>query len=426
MNASPYSQFDSKGRCVRHPTVQMCRKKLGGGWKTLTSICAMCAMESLRISDGDGPRRPLASSYHHDDALVNIRNRHHDDRSVDRSVNDQSILSAPAAYHRSSAASQPHESHQHRRHREGTFSSRCQAARQDEGKRHHQEPIVQQRPQSDHLPREQVPFTKQPSSGPLLRRSFDSESSCDLTADMYASDVNSYGSHAASSISSSSGSGPKDRNKNRVPSSACPRAVSRELVEPTEDSHVCGMEYEHGTHYTGQINVRTGLPHGLGTLRRGGCVILEGEWHQGTLIAPVKPRGGAYCSGSSYDDYVDDDDDDERYCLPTTDDEHDNEDDDASSISSTPTEGTPRNAAYSARESKPSIIQPSTCHTSSISDSIAINGTRATLDRLQEYERYVDRCHEEGDWYHPNIPASQAATGVCYDRVRRVRFHGDP
>ena len=211
------------------------------------------------------------------------------------------------------------------------------------------------------------------------------------------------------------------------------------------EAFVCGMEYEKGK-YTGQIDVRSRLPHGLGTLRatvaggggNGGVVLLEGEWHYGELVAPpAQPQGKN--SESSWHDL---NDVDERYRLPET-------DDDDSSISSYSAERTssPRNvatsrahsggftrsppgAAYSARESKssplPTSPPPLSSHSSS-GGSIAINGTRATFDRLQEYERYVDRCDEEGDWYHPNIntPASPTADGD-YDRMRRVRFLCDP
>ena len=170
----------------------------------------------------------------------------------------------------------------------------------------------------------------------------------------------------------------------------------------------------------------------------GGVVLLEGEWHYGELVAPpAQPQGKN--SESSWHDL---NDVDERYRLPET-------DDDDSSISSYSAERTssPRNvatsrahsggftrsppgAAYSARESKssplPTSPPPLSSHSSS-GGSIAINGTRATFDRLQEYERYVDRCDEEGDWYHPNIntPTSPTADGD-YDRMRRVRFLCDP
>jgi hypothetical protein len=185
-------------------------------------------------------------------------------------------------------------------------------------------------------------------------------------------------------------------------------------------------------------------------------VLLEGRWRHGKLVAPAaQPRGM-----SSESSFHGNGTSDERHCLPATDDEHDEgEDDDDSSISSYSAEWTssprtvaaprvlssgsfnrsPPGAAYSARESKSSPLPPPppslSSSNSSSSGSIAINGTRATFERLQEYERYVDRCDEEGDWYHPsniNMPsaATAAATAGCddgdYDRVRRVRFLCDP
>lgn len=269
---------------------------------------------------------------------------------------------------------------------------------------HHQGPsqIV------DHRPPSMTTYKKQPSYD-------SSSSSCDLTVDMYDPDVNSYASSRSESRSGRSTRGGNGNDKPLEPTT----------TEEEEGHYVCGMAYEHGTYYTGQIDVNTRLPHGLGTLRRKGGVLLEGEWQQGTLVAPVTGSscGGGYRAGPSSRE--DDIDDDERYCLPTTDDEQE-EDDDASSISSTPTEWTsasssPRNAAYSARERKPSIL-PYQSHP----PTMAMNGTRATFDRLLDYEGYVDKCDEEGDWYHEPRSVREAYQDNDYDRVRRVRFLGDP
>ena len=476
MNAAPYySQFDSKGRCVRHPSVQLCRKTLGGGWKTITSICVTCAMESVMQSpqaayayddgendDGGAPhssrghRQRRRSSVTDTDSPAMIGS--HDD-SCDQSFNDRSVLSAPAAYHRQTAVAPKHPPHHQQHHRRGPSGWPMHQDHQGHQHKYREPIIVPRQPQCGWREEEGVSSSSLPSrrnhqvllkkqSSRCISDLSQDERSCDLTADMYAADVMSYGSLSTSSLSSkssSSSSRGRTSNDRRGPSSSPPPIQEAEAF-------VCGMEYEKGK-YTGQIDVRSRLPHGLGTLRatvaggggNGGVVLLEGEWHYGELVAPpAQPQGKN--SESSWHDL---NDVDERYCLPETDDEHGEDDDDDSSISSYSAERTfsPRNvatsrahsgsftrsppgAAYSAREGKSSPLPtpppPPSSHSSS-GGSIAINGTRATFDRLQEYERYVDRCDEEGDWYHPNInmPASPTADGD-YDRVRRVRFLCDP
>jgi len=481
MNAAPYSQFDSKGRCVRHPSVQMSRKTLGGGWKTITCICATCAMESViqspQAADDDGEndgggapyfsrrhRQRRLSSLTDTDAPAMIGSRDDScDRSVcDQSFNDRSVLSAPAAYHRQTAVAPQHPPHHQQHHRRGPSGRPIHQDHQGHQHKYREPIIVPRQPQcgwreeegvssSSLSPRRNHQVLIKKQSSRCISDLSQDERSCDLTADMHAADVMSYGSLSTSSLSSKSSSSSSSRgrtsNDRRGPSSSPPPIQEAEAI-------VCGMEYDKGK-YTGQIDVRSRLPHGLGTLRatvaggggNGGVVILEGEWHYGELVAPAAQPQGKNSESSRHDV-------DERYCLPETDDEHGENDDDDSSISSYSAEWTssPRNvatprshsgsfirsppgAAYSARESKPSPLPPPppplSSHSSS-GGSIAINGTRATFDRLQEYERYVDRCDEEGDWYHPNIsmPASPSAAAAMadgdYDRVRRVRFLCDP
>jgi hypothetical protein len=95
---NPYSQCDAKGRCIHHPSFQLKTKKLGGGWKTLTTICSLCAYESFNktstASMSSSSSRPVRARC--DDEIA-MRN---DERSVGGASIDQSILSAPAAYHR--------------------------------------------------------------------------------------------------------------------------------------------------------------------------------------------------------------------------------------------------------------------------------------------------------------------------------------
>jgi hypothetical protein len=168
------------------------------------------------------------------------------------------------------------------------------------------------------------------------------DGSCDLTAEISYRSSGSRTSHT-SSISSSSHSNS---------SSTTQRVVVRNVVceSPNynqEEEYVCGMEFDNGRlFYTGQIDKWSRLPHGLGTLRDNhNCILLEGEWHNGTLVAPAassitnlhqqKASSSSYQVPSSYEqeneydshpeteDEVDDDDDDV-----------DNTDDDNSSISS--------------------------------------------------------------------------------------------
>merc|ERR1719356_1235782 len=53
--------FDSDGFCVRHPAVQLAKKKKLGGFKIVHDVCPMCAKENGR-SSSRGPRRQRSRS----------------------------------------------------------------------------------------------------------------------------------------------------------------------------------------------------------------------------------------------------------------------------------------------------------------------------------------------------------------------------
>mmetsp|Transcript_15483 Transcript_15483/g.31298 ORF Transcript_15483/g.31298 Transcript_15483/m.31298 type:complete len:395 (+) Transcript_15483:191-1375(+) len=42
------AEFDSKGRCVRHPAIRLRKKKLLGGWKVLIGHCPECCLDEMR------------------------------------------------------------------------------------------------------------------------------------------------------------------------------------------------------------------------------------------------------------------------------------------------------------------------------------------------------------------------------------------
>jgi hypothetical protein len=40
--------FDRKGYCIRHPMVQLRKKKFLGGWNVMMNNCPECCMEEMR------------------------------------------------------------------------------------------------------------------------------------------------------------------------------------------------------------------------------------------------------------------------------------------------------------------------------------------------------------------------------------------
>lgn len=267
---NPYSQCDAKGQCIHHPTFQLKTKKLGGGWKTLTTICSLCAYESFSktstASSSSSTCRPVRARF--DDEIS--RN---DERSVGGASIDQSILSAPAAYHRRTMPQHMSTSHGHH----GAGPSTPPVRRQQSGghdRNHHrlhqaEHSMSSPHPRAPHRTNDlEEQFSK--LSHRHHRTEQDSiDGSCDLTAEISYRSSGSRNSHT-SFISSHTNSSSQRGIRN-------------------QEEYVCGMEFDNGQlYYTGQIDNRSRLPHGLGTLRDNhNRILLEGEWHNGTLVAPA-------------------------------------------------------------------------------------------------------------------------------------------
>lgn len=302
---NPYSQCDAKGRCIHHPTFQLKTKKLGGGWKTLTTICSLCAYESFSksspssSSSGSSSSRPARARC--DDEIARK-----DERSVGGSSIDQSILSAPAAYHRRTMPQHMSTSHDHYRHRQAKPS------------------MSGPRPRSHHTNGIEEQFSK------LSHHHQDSiDGSCDLTAEISYRSSGSHNSHTSSIPSFSHSNSSTQRVQNFV-----------ESPINNQEEYVCGMEFDNGRlYYTGQIDNRSRLPHGLGTLRDNhNRILLEGEWHNGTLVAPAASTTTLQQHKASYPSYqvppTSVKQENEYDSHPETEDEVDDDDDDNSSISS--------------------------------------------------------------------------------------------
>ena len=211
---NPYSQCDAKGRCIHHPSFQLKTKKLGGGWKTLTTICSLCAYESFNktstaSSSSSSSSRPVRARC--DDEIARARN---DERSVGGTSIDQSILSAPAAYHRRTMPQHHNNmsttSHGHH----GGGPSPPPVRRQQSGGhdrhhyQHHQaEPSMSggPRPRSTHHTNDglEEQFSKLSHHHNQNTEQDSIDGSCDLTAEISYRSSGSRTSHT-SSISSSS------------------------------------------------------------------------------------------------------------------------------------------------------------------------------------------------------------------------------
>lgn len=404
---APFSQCDAKGRCIRHPAVHMSRKKKLGGWKKLLSNCPMCAMELVaegreELAYCGEVAAPAASSSRRGGPRRGDRlarpSQHSDDRSVDRSTR-----SAPSAYHR-------------RDSQDSGRSSRSSG-----------------------------------SSPSVTKRNISGDSSCDSTVDM------SYSSHSSGSHHSS---GSRD----------CRRELRAPRVGHHDDSHdvntirqneeqfVCGMEFERpGSYYTGQVHFESRLPHGLGTLRRADGTVREGEWQYGRLVQESGTATPYLQACQEQEEYACKNYDD--YCMPCTggrpvthgqancyedslaanfqrqchfetkeessvsnsvaETVHDDETGSQSSWSRGSSHS--QSSSYSARESKASL---------------PLSTSRATYNKLQEFEQYVIQCDEEEDWYQDDESSRASRTsyshcsgivGGDYDnRPRKVRFREDP
>jgi len=293
-------------------------------------------------------RRPQLG--HHD--------THHnqDDRSVDRSLADKSVRSAPSSYNHRPRGRREDSSHASRSSNHRATTARSSA---------------------------EIGFHKRGSST--------SDSSCDTTVDLsYSSEFSSSGTPRGSSSSgggsrrSNSGSGgsvfsqgsqrsahsarssgsfnsarssgshsarqdrrprPSQSRDNQGPSSSYSYGRgdnqgqyhnNANTIHQNPEQFVCGMELFVGENnasrcfYTGQIHVESQLPHGLGTLRSEvGGTMLEGEWQFGRLVqesgaaAPPAPQVVApppqeyqivsplECQEEEEDEYTD-------FCLPCT------------------------------------------------------------------------------------------------------------
>lgn len=435
---APYSQCDAKGRCIRHPTIQMSRKKKLGGWKKLLGICPMCAMELMASSkDGVG----VSSSAQ--------------DAMAQRAVGPSSSAGG-RPLHVSDSVSVGHRSTNNDRHR--------RPGRPRVGHHHHDDQSVISAPAaySNGHGRTHTHHHRRTSHDALISKghSSDSSSSCDTTVDMSASEE---GSH-----------------RSRRSQGGHPAPPSQEA-----ESFVCGMEYD-GMYYTGQIHVESQLPHGLGTLRSDvDGTIYEGMWNWGRLVKNAAAQQAANAGPQTTQEYHQEEDNQHQArqhhaatavvpvnhpvhqetttlsedfhrqasihpivpprhlhnqvsglpsCCSNSIAEtiHDDDDDDTETDCDTESDLSAsegdwsRNSSlssYSARESKGSTTDPSSGL--GLGEAPA---RRVAFDKLREFERYIVKCDEDLDYYYqenknessPPVPMSSC------ERQRKVRFREDP
>lgn len=421
---------------MRHPTIQMSRKKKLGGWKKLLELCPMCAMQLIANDSVDDPVVPsmqqhgispvAPSARGHDDSYYADNTRsanahhhrsrphsgHHRHNSDDRSVDARSVRSAPSTFHRRDSSEYGYSN----------YSSSCDTT------------DMSQSSSSEY---------SSPRDGSFRRSNSSSNSNGGGSVYRHGSS-RTQGQHSARSTTSSHSSRSSSRRTDN-PSSRNRNANS---------SIVCGMEYQ-GMFYTGQIHVDSRLPHGLGTLRRsdGNGNIWEGQWEFGRLVQESNPRA-ADVDESNTQEYQEMQEEEyackdfNDYCAPCASnspeslcdnfqqchiDESSADTGSTSSSSWSQSSSCASNiSSYSAQESK-SFLPPPSPPTNS----------RATHNKLQEYEQYVQQCDEEEDWYqdddvnqsstrnngrgncHPYY-SPQCVGGTNYERPKKVRFREDP
>jgi len=469
----PYSTANTKGQCIRHLTIQLKQKKtFGSGYKTITSICPMCAMELMSIEgndqDDDCGRGQVghvvsssstsvtgwdASSIHASAQRSNSSRSTHRQQQQHRSSrsrrhskqrsDDVSIKSAPSTYNR-----EPRNNNIESTSSFGQSSRSCGS--------HH-------RPTTN--------INKQYYSHEI--------SSCDSsTLDMSLS----VSSRSSRSSSSSQGGGSSHRNISSSSSSASytsshsgqsHRSNNTSHHPPQQqEQYVCGLQYNNG-YYTGKIDIGTQLPHGLGSLRdRQGAICNEGQWHYGRLVESTLPSSRGSTNTSLYDPRQQDEkktNNFEQYIVSSSEEDdsassacstvHTDDNDDSSipsvalssqssssssswtsssrhsssSSSTTRRLYSPSSPKYSARESKNTTLSLVPQDKFKSSSRISSQATRTSVattrspqaaagkqvshNKLQEYQNYIDMCDDNEDWYLEN----QERPGS-----RRVRFREDP
>jgi len=488
----PYSTANTKGQCIRHPSIQLKQKKtFGSGYKTITSICPMCAMELMSIEgdnhqDDDCGRGQVgqvvssstsvtggwdASSIHASAQRSNSSTRttqqqqHHRSsrsRHSKQRSDDVSIKSAPSTYNR-----EPHR-HTHRES-SGTNNNNIEStssfghSSRSCGSHHRHRPSTSNTKQyySHEIP------SCDSSTMSLSVSSRSSLSSRSSSSQGGGSSHRSTSSSSSAASYTSSHSGQSHRSNNN----------SHHPPQQQHEGYVCGLQYNNG-YYTGQIDIGTNLPHGLGSLRdRQGVICNEGQWHYGRLVesslppsrtaAPYAPRQqDAYNQQqekktNNFEQYIvnssSEEDESSSACSTVHTDDEDsssipsvalssqssssssswtsNSRHSSSSSSSTTTTRrlhSPSSPKYSARESKNTTLSlvpqdkfKSSSRTSSQARTsvatgvptvpqAAATGKQVTYNKLQEYQNYIDMCDDNEDWYLEN----QEHGG----KSRRVRF----
>lgn len=485
---APYSQCDAKGRCIRHPTIQMSRKKKLGGWKKLLSLCPMCAMELMTSNDGNimsadqfcgevspsdqRQQRGMEPPSHHSDSVslhsTGSNNHHHDNRrnstssshrrphpsrhADDRSV-AHSVRSAPSTYNRRDSQETKHSS----------SDSSCDTT-------------VDMSHSSEYSSSGHNASSPRSGSGGLRR------SNSRGSVQSYGSQRSGYSHGSARSSGSRTPRSPRVGHQEQAPATAQARGgynPNVNTIDQNQEAFVCGMEFD-GMFYTGQIHVESQLPHGLGTLRSDvDGSVAEGQWRFGRLVQEgcnAAPSQGYQEEEEEYDsqEYGEQQQQQEYHCLPCAESQPNHQqlmpppppprnieenlcndfsrynpiqgtqsqEDGVSSASNSIAETIhdedtlsesssewSRNAGYSARESKFNGAPRS--HRSDIV------AARVSYNKLQEFERYVERCDDDEDYYTSTrdvdgsgrsgsgFNASHASMG-SYERQKKVRFMEDP
>ncbi|KAL7469151.1 hypothetical protein ACHAXS_009410 [Conticribra weissflogii] len=259
------AEFDSKGRCVRHPAIRLRKKKLLGGWKVLIGHCPECCLDEMRrVRDEiDG----------HDD---DDHHQHHSDAKKTKKSSKKSSGSTDKG-HSSSSKKKSSKNGGYRRNGSDEHSGI-----ESEGYDH------------------RADGPRRASASNRRRGKGDGESEATGSTSQMTDSVSGSGSVVSEQY--------VPRNHNFGGQGYFPPPVQAPPGHPShqqkqqvvERTMVLSMAYtdlqtgQRGT-YTGQVDSMTHKPDGKGTLYYSNGAIAEGTWSRGVLVVEGDDdcRGGA-------------------------------------------------------------------------------------------------------------------------------------
>mmetsp|Transcript_2022 Transcript_2022/g.4365 ORF Transcript_2022/g.4365 Transcript_2022/m.4365 type:complete len:466 (+) Transcript_2022:55-1452(+) len=281
------AEYDSKGRCVRHPAIRLRKKKLFGGWKIIIGHCPECCLDEMRrVRDEIGAEQD------------NDNGSRDGDRHRDRGGERENRQHRKEKKKKRSDRNRDRERRKHRTSNDSISEVGSEGhARLVEG-RHH---AGSQQQQQGHPPQQSSSLAPHRDGESEATGSTAQNSSMDGSGSVVSEQYIPRHQHLNHGGRDAYYQQPHPHHQQQRP---LPHHQHQSSPPPPQRTMVLSMAFTHpqtgqrGT-YTGQVNSINHKPDGKGTVYYPNGSIAEGSWMNGLLMESEDDNSN---QGSSHDE----------------------------------------------------------------------------------------------------------------------------